>query len=387
MSTRLRYTTDAQPGFSRLGAPPRFRYVDRRGHVIRDQGTLTRIRALAIPPAWTDVWICRDAHGHLQATGRDARGRKQYRYHSHWREKRDETKFSRMQAFARVLPRIRATVTADLRRPGLAREKVLATVVQLLEKTLIRVGNEEYARANRSFGLTTLRDNHVRLRGRTVTFEFRGKSGKRHCIDVTDARLARVVRQCRDLPGQELFQYVDDHGIRRRVTSGDVNRYLKDVTAQDFTAKDFRTWGGTVMAATALREMPRPGSAARARQYLLLAIDAVAGMLGNTRSVCRKSYIHPTVLGAFMNGSIGEGSRQYSATRVRAGALRPDERLVVNILNCGTRRRRPPHEASAKVHRRADHRASSAVQRTANAADIPTRHQRNLLVVVGGLHP
>jgi len=231
-SAGLRYTCDDRPGIRRVAGANGFRYTDQRGHVLRDASILERIRALAIPPAWTDVWICPDVRGHLQATGRDARGRKQYRYHARWRVRRDETKFDRIQVFALALPRIRVRTAAALARPGLPREKVLATVVQLLEKSLIRIGNDEYARANRSFGLTTLRDNHVEVRRATLRFEFRGKSGKHHSVDVDSPRLVRVVRQCRDLPGQKLFQYVDDHGIRRSVNSSDVNRYLKEIRAR-----------------------------------------------------------------------------------------------------------------------------------------------------------
>jgi DNA topoisomerase-1 len=311
--------------------PLGFKYVGPDGTTIRAAAELKRIRALAVPPAWTDVWICRDGRGHLQATGRDARGRKQYRYHTEWRAAREETKYDRMAAFASALPAIRARTAADLARPGLPRDKVLATVVQLLEKTLIRVGNEEYARQNRSFGLTTLLDRHVTVTATTLRFEFRGKSGVRHAIDVSDRRLARIVRQCRDLPGQDLFQYVDDDGNRCDVTSGDVNAYLKAITGEDFTAKDFRTWAGTVLCATALRDVDRADSAARAKKGLLQAIDAVAGVLGNTRAVCRRSYIHPAVVDAYMNGSLPRAPRKALAGRSHH-ALRPEERMVVRLL-------------------------------------------------------
>jgi DNA topoisomerase-1 len=310
-----------------------FKYLRADGRVIRHPSELKRIAKLAVPPAWTDVWICPDPRGHLQATGRDARGRKQYRYHPDWRACRDETKYDRMPAFAAALPRIRARTTADLGRPGLPREKVLAAVVQLLEKSLIRVGNEEYAKSNRSFGLTTLQDRHVSVRGETVRFEFRGKSGVRHSINVSGRRLARIVRNCRDLPGQELFQYIDDNGDRRRVDSGDVNEYLQEIAGQDFTAKDFRTWAGTVLACAALREMSAD-TKARASKNVLQAIDAVAGVLGNTRAVCRKSYIHPAIIDAYVDGSMeaalarrsagGRGSRMKSS---------PDEAVVLAILH------------------------------------------------------
>ncbi len=333
-----------------------FEYVDAGGRRIRDVERLARIRALAIPPAWTDVWICTDPRGHLQATGRDARGRKQYRYHPGWRQCRDETKFHRMRAFAAALPRIRARTQADLARPGLPREKVLATVVQLLERSLIRVGNDEYAKANRSFGLTTLRDSHAEVRGATVRFSFRGKSGVRHEVAVDDRRLARVVARCRDLPGQELFQYLDRDaaGAERvqDVTSADVNAYLKEATGDVFTAKDFRTWAGSVLALTALRTVdPAPTKAGRRRQ-LLQAIDAVAGLLGNTRSVCRASYIHPAVLDAFEAGDL-EGRAPTPAPsplrrrEVPRGGLSPDERAFLRVLE-----RRAREDARAARGRR-----------------------------------
>lgn len=311
-----------------------FEYFGPRGQRIKDQARLKRIAALAVPPAWKDVWICADPRGHLQATGRDARGRKQYRYHPAWRVCRDDTKFDRMQAFAAALPRIRHRTASDLRRPGLPREKVLATVVQLLEKSLIRVGNEEYARDNQSFGLTTMRDRHVQVKGGTMRFSFRGKSGIRHAVDLTDKRLARIVRQCRDLPGQELFQYIDDQGRRQDVTSTDVNLYLRDVTGQDFTAKDFRTWAGTVLAAKALREADAAPSMSQAKKKLLTVIEAVAGVLGNTRAVCRKSYIHPRVIDAYMDGSLTRrtGVRRLRLVRSAPRGLRPDEMAVVVLL-------------------------------------------------------
>src|SRR3954467_9114558 len=301
-SVGLRYVTDREPGIRRVTGALGFRFITADGTTIRNQAELKRIRALAVPPAWTDVWICRDGRGHLQATGRDAKGRKQYRYHASWHTCRGETKFDRMSAFAAALPGIRARTEADLSRPGLPRDKVLAAVVQLLEKSLIRVGNEEYARQNHSFGLTTLQDKHVNVRGATVRFEFRGKSGVRHAVDVNDRRLARIVKQCRDLPGQDLFQYIDDDGKRCDVTSGDVNAYLREITGQDFTAKDFRTWSGTVLAATALREFEKVDSKAQAKKNVLKAIEAVAGLLGNTRAVCRKSYIHPAIIDSYMDG-------------------------------------------------------------------------------------
>jgi DNA topoisomerase-1 len=251
----LTYVTEGRPGLARKRARKSFIYIDADGRRVRDPATLARIGALAIPPAWRDVWICASPHGHIQAVGRDARGRKQYRYHPRWREVRDETKYARMLSFAAALPAIRARVRADLARPGLPRAKVLATVVKLLETTLIRVGNAEYARANGSFGLTTLRARHVSVRGASMRFEFRGKGGKPHAVDVRDPRLARVVKRCQELPGQELFQYVDDDGRRQSIDSADVNRYLREAAGEEFTAKDFRTWSGTVLAALALDEI------------------------------------------------------------------------------------------------------------------------------------
>src|SRR3954465_10756834 len=332
-SVGLRYVSDAEPGIRRVMGPLGFRYVGADGRIVRHQAELKRIRALAVPPAWTDVWICRDGRGHLEGTGRDAKGRKQYRYHAHWHSCRGETKFDRMSAFAAALPGIRARTAADLGRPGLPREKVLAAVVQLLEKSLIRVGNEEYARQNHSFGLKTLQDKHGDVRGASLRFEFRGKSGVKHRVAVNDRRLARIVKQCRDLPGQDLFQYIDDDGRRCDVTSGDVNAYLKSITGQNFTAKDFRTWAATVLCATALDELDTAESQAKARKNMLQAIEAVAGVLGNTRAVCRKSYIHPAVMDAYLDGTTLATLRQ--AVRKRRGAghtLRPEETAVLRLL-------------------------------------------------------
>jgi len=331
-SAGLRYVCDDARGIRREMGQLGFKYIGLNGKVVRNAAELKRIRALAVPPAWTDVWICADPRGHLQATGRDARRRKQYRYHPEWRTCRDENKYDRLQAFAASLPTIRRRTAADLARPRLPREKVLATVVQLLEKSLIRVGNDEYAKANRSFGLTTLRNKHVDVKGSTLKFEFRGKSGVLHSVDVNDRRLARIVKQCRDLPGQELFQYVDEDGRHQDVTSQDVNAYLKELTGQDFTAKDFRTWSGTVLAAAALRELDEAGSAAQAKKNVLQAIEAVAGMLGNTRAVCRKSYIHPAIIDSYMEGSMPGARRRRGNVRKIVSKLRPDEVAVLSIL-------------------------------------------------------
>ena len=329
----LIYTSDRQPGIRRIGPPNRFRYVDAQGKPVRSIDCLNRIRSLVIPPAWTHVWICANPRGHLQATGRDARGRKQYRYHPKWRQLRDTTKYGRMADFARALPHIRRRTEADLRRPGLPREKVLAAVIRLLEKTFIRVGNDEYARANRSFGLTTLRDGHVRVSGGTVRFIFRGKSGVEHELTLDDRRLAKIVKQCRDLPGQELFQYRDEHGKVVDVGSADVNAYLHEIAGDEFTSKDFRTWAGTVLAATLLRECEHGCSGAAAKKNIVRAIDEVAKRLGNTRAVCRKCYVHPAVLDAYLDGTIAKFGARRAARAIRAiGSLTESESAVLGLL-------------------------------------------------------
>ena len=311
-----------------------FAYQGVDGKPIRDPSDLARIKALAIPPAWTEVWICPRADGHLQATGRDAKGRKQYRYHPRWRTVRDESKYDRMMAFADALPAIRKRTDADLARPGLPREKVLAAVVRLLETTLIRVGNEEYARTNRSFGLTTMRDRHVRVGRRSVRFEFRGKSGIKHEIDLSDPRLARIVGKCRDLPGQELFQYLDEEETPRTIDSADVNAYLREVAGREFTAKDFRTWAGTVLASLALREFEAFDSQAQAKKNIVQAIEHVAERLGNTPSVCRKCYVHPELIEAYLDGSMLQTLKQRAERELAEGLpdLRPEEAAVVALL-------------------------------------------------------
>jgi len=300
----LRYTTDANPGIRRTRHGSTFRYFGPDGRRLTSADELTRIRSLVIPPAWDEVWICPEPRGHLQATGRDARRRKQYRYHPKWREVRDETKYDRMIGFAQALPQIRQHTDRDLRRTGIPRAKVLAAVVQLLEKTLIRVGNDEYARENRSFGLTTLRDGHVNVRGGRVRFTFRGKSGIEHEIDLDDRRLAKVVRACRDIPGYDLFQFYGADGRRQTVGSADVNAYLKHVTGEDYTSKDFRTWAGTVYAAQLLRAVTAFGSITEARRHVVSAVESVAKRLGNTKAVSRKCYIHPAILDAYLDGSM-----------------------------------------------------------------------------------
>jgi DNA topoisomerase-1 len=288
---------------------------------------------LAIPPAWTSVWICPSRSGHLQATGRDARGRKQYRYHSRWREVRDSSKYDRLIAFAEALPQVRQCTARDLALPGLPRQKVLATVVQLLEKTLIRIGNDEYARANHSYGLTTLRDGHVDVSGSRLRFEFRGKSGIRHSVDISDRRLARIVKSCQDLPGHELFQYMDADGTRQTVDSADVNAYVREIAGHDFTAKDFRTWAGTVLAACALKELASFTSSTQAKRNIVQAIESVAKRLGNTKAVCRKCYVHPAVIEWYEEGTVIRlSARRNGKTAKVVTALSPEEAAVLALL-------------------------------------------------------
>jgi len=303
------------------------------GAPLRDKESLRRIRSLVIPPAWKDVWICPDPRGHLQAVGRDARGRKQYRYHPRWREVRDETKYHRMIGFAKALPLIRKRTADDLRGTKLTRDKVLALVVQLLEKTLIRVGNDEYARANNSFGLTTLRNGHVSVSGPRVRFSFRGKSGVEHDIGLDDRRLARAIKACRDIPGYDLFQYYDGDGERHPVSSDDVNAYLKEITGQDYTSKDFRTWAGTVLAAQMLRDFEKVDSDARAKKNIVSAVEAVAKRLGNTKAVCRKCYIHPAIFDAYLDGSMVKtlADRARRASR-KAADFTEAEAAVLGLL-------------------------------------------------------
>jgi DNA topoisomerase-1 len=345
----LRYVSDRRRGIGRKRVGKCFVYISVDGKRLRAPAELKRIAALAIPPAWTDVWIAPTPLGHIQATGRDARGRKQYRYHPRWRAVRDETKYGRMMTFAALLPRIRRRVDKDLARPGLSREKVLATVVRLLETTLIRVGNEEYARVNGSFGLTTMRDRHVEVGRSAVRFGFRGKSGIRHTIDLNDRRLAKVVKRCRDLPGQELFQYLDDDGHPRSVDSADVNDYLREVSGEDFTAKDFRTWAGTVLAALALREFEAFDSKTQAKKNVVRAIEAVAERLGNTPTVCRKCYVHPEVIESYMDGTMLETLKQIAEQEMAEtlGELRPEEAAVLGLLQQRLARAVPPGREDA----------------------------------------
>jgi DNA topoisomerase I len=326
-SAGLRYVSDAMPGYRRIGSNKVFRYLDTQGHVIRNAETLRRIQRLAIPPAWTEVWICPVPEGHLQAVGRDARGRKQYRYHPHWRVTRDETKYHRMAAFAKALPKIRRRVARDLREKTLTRNKVLATIMRLLETTAIRIGNREYKKHNDSFGLTTLQNRHVNVRGSEVRFYFRGKSGVRHTIDLENAKLARIVRQLRDLPGYELFQYYDEEGQLRTVESADVNQYIRETAGEEFTTKDFRTWAGTMLAAEVLKDYPF-STAKEAQQNLKEAIAKVAGRLGNTVAVCRKCYIHPAILDGYVDGTFPGKARSPGVA-----ALNAHEKAVVSFLN------------------------------------------------------
>jgi DNA topoisomerase-1 len=330
----LRYVSDTTPGIRRKRSGTGFNYRGPDGATIRDSATLRRIRSLVIPPAWTDVWICPDPNGHLQTTGRDTKGRKQYRYHSRWREVRDETKYTRMIAFGEALPRIRERVDHDLGLPGLPREKVVATVVRLLETTLIRIGNEEYAKTNRSYGLTTMRNRHVDVSGATLRFHFRGKSGIAHTLDINDRRVARIVKRCKELPGAELFQYIDDDGHRQSIDSGDVNAYLQEITGQEFTAKDFRTWAGTVLAAMALREFESFDEETQAKRNIVRAIESVAERLGNTPTVCRKCYVHPAVLDAYLDGSMLDTLKQRAEQEMAdsLAGLQPEEAAVLAFL-------------------------------------------------------
>jgi DNA topoisomerase-1 len=345
----LRYVDDRRPGITRKLVRGRFVYFDPSGRRISDDDDLARIRALAVPPAYTDVWICPDPLGHLQATGRDARRRKQYRYHVRWREIRDATKYERMAEFGNALPKIRARVARDLRAPGMPWEKVAATVVRLLDLTLVRVGSAEYARENGSFGLTTLRKRHAAVRGAHLRFRFRGKSGIDHDVDVDDPRIARIVRQCMDLPGRELFQYVDDEGEHRPVGSSDINEYLREASGADFTAKDYRTWAGSVFALAALRRV-EPRSAADGRKHLLETVKSVASALRNTPAVCRRCYIHPVVVEAFEAGTLGDlpkgGARR---------GLKADEAAFATLLAREAKRVKREAKRSEALAKQATH--------------------------------
>jgi DNA topoisomerase-1 len=330
----LRYVADTMPGITREPAGKNFRYRYPIGEFVHEPEVLGRIKSLAIPPAWKDVWICPDPTGHLQATGRDDRGRKQFRYHPRWREIRDENKYTRMISFAKALPTIRRHVKRDLSAKELSRRKVVATVVRLLEVSLIRVGNEEYAKENDSFGLTTMRDKHVHVRGSTLRFHFRGKSGVWHDVDIHDKRLAKIVKSCQDLPGQELFQYVDEEGKRQTVDSNDVNEYLREISGEDFTAKDFRTWAGTVLGAMALKEFEKFDTKAQAKKNLVQAIQSVAQKLGNTPAVCKKCYVHPDVINSYLDGTLVDTLKQRAEKQLKGALtkLRPEEAAVLALL-------------------------------------------------------
>jgi DNA topoisomerase-1 len=328
----LRYVSDQTPGIKREHRGKNFRYRHPAGKLVRDPETLRRIKSLVIPPAWTDVWICADANGHLQATGRDDRRRKQFRYHPRWREIRDETKYARMIAFARMLPQIRRRIKKDMALSGMQRNQVLATVVRLLEVSLIRVGNDEYARENDSFGLTTMRNKHVDVRGAALRFHFRGKAGKWHDVDVRDRHIARIVERCQDLPGQELFQFVDADGGRHDVRSEDVNEYIRECTGQEFTAKDFRTWAGTVLAAQALCAFEKCDTKVQVKKNIVAAVASVAQKLGNTPAVCKKCYIHPHVLDSYLEGTLIEALKQRSKKSKTPRGLPSEEAAVLGLL-------------------------------------------------------
>lgn len=330
----LRYVSDDQPGYTRKPQGDDFEYFDTDGNPIRDETRLLRIRRLAIPPAYKDVWICPSPNGHIQATARDARGRKQYRYHERWREARDESKYDRMLVFGHALPKIRRQVNKDMGLRDLPRNKVLATVVHLLGRTFIRIGNEEYARENKSFGLTTMRNRHVDVKGAKLSFSFRGKSGVNHEIDVNDRRLANIIRKLQDLPGQDIFQYEDETGEVRNVNSQDVNDYLHEITGEEFTAKDFRTWAGTVLTAMALSAQGPIENKTQAKENIKVAIAAVAKILGNTPTVCRKCYVHPVVLESYLDGDMIEGLKQKTEETLSENLedLRAEEAAVMSFI-------------------------------------------------------
>lgn len=368
-ANQLRYVNDEMPGIRRSRHGKGFAYHDAQGALIRNAEVLARLKSLAIPPAWEEVWISPHHNGHIQATGRDARGRKQYRYHARWRLVRDDAKYLRMISFARALPTIRKVVEQDLQRSGLHRQKVLAAVVHLLQSTFMRVGNDEYARQNKSFGLTTLRHRHVRVDGSDVLFRFRGKSGVQHDIKLHDPYVARIIRKMRELPGQELFQYVDHDGERHCIDSGDVNAYLRQAAGEDFSAKDFRTWAGTVLATLALQAFERVDSQAQAKQNVVRAIENVARRLGNTPSICRKCYVHPAVIESYLDGSFAEllEERVQAELVQELHDLSPEEAAVLALLQ------QRLHEADDSPARRparkkATRRTSSTARKAAHGS-------------------
>lgn len=329
----LVYVNDQKPGIQRKRQGGHFIYIDLNNKMIKDKKEIQRIQALAIPPAYTDVWICPKPNGHLQATGRDAKGRKQYRYHTRWREVSDETKYNKIIVFAQALPAIRKRVNQDIALPGMPKEKILATVVHLLEATLIRIGNEEYARENHSFGLTTLRNRHVDVEGNKISFKFRGKSGQHHVISLNNRRLAKIVKRCKDLPGHELFEYLNEKGEPISVSSTEVNDYLQMITDDHFTAKDFRTWAGTVLAVFALQEFQQFDTQVQAKKNIVQAIEKVAKKLGNTSSICRKCYIHPEVFNAYLDGTLAKTIKKRAKQKsVDIPDLKPEEAAVLAFL-------------------------------------------------------
>jgi DNA topoisomerase-1 len=333
-------TAPLPPGIRRVKSGKGFRYLAPDGTTIRSAEEIARIRAIVIPPAWADVWICTSPLGHIQAIGRDARGRKQYRYHERWRDVRDENKYGQLVAFATMLPSIRRRVRRDLARRGLPREKVIAVVVRLLERTMMRIGNEEYARANRSFGLTTLREHHVTIRGHALEFQFRGKSGKEHRLRVVDPRLSRIVKACQDLPGYEVFQYLDEEGKRQSVDSADVNAYLREITGADVSAKVFRTWAGTVRALAAMRAVKRDEKKAPSARQLVEVVKTVARQLGNTPAICRKCYIHPALIQSFQRGELHDRLAELAEHPSVIRGLGADERLTLAFLSEAAERSR-----------------------------------------------
>jgi DNA topoisomerase I len=334
-AAKLRYVSDRRPGISRARRADGFTYHNPDGSTVTDEDTLARIRKLAIPPAYEHVWICPYPNGHLQAVGRDARGRKQYRYHPRWREVRDEGKYGKMLVFGKLLPKIRERVDADMSRRGLPREKVLAAIVRLLESTLMRVGNEEYAKTNKSYGLTTLRNRHVKVGGNQIRFDFRGKHGLEHHIDLRSKRLAAIVRRCQELPGQELFEYLDEDGTPRGISSEDVNEYLQEITGEEITAKDFRTWAGTNLAALALRELENFDSQTKAKKNVVRAVEAVSKLLGNTPAICRKCYIHPAIFDGYLDGSLLEALKRRADEEMSdpGAGLKAEEVSVMAFLS------------------------------------------------------
>jgi DNA topoisomerase-1 len=368
-AARLRYVGDWHPGFRRRERKKTFVYIDVNGKRLRNREQLRRIKDLAIPPAWSDVWICPWAEGHLQATGRDARGRKQYRYHSRWREVRDENKYERMIAFGQILPRMRKQVESDLALSGLPRAKVLATVVKLLEVTHIRVGNDEYARNNQSFGLATLRNRHVKISGHKMRFEFRGKSRVEHAIDLQDRRLARIIKRCHDLPGYDLFQYIDDDGVRCAIEASDVNDYLREVAGAEFSTKDYRTWAGTVLAARALRQFEFSESQAKTKRNIAKAIQGVAQLLGNTSTVCRKCYVHPAVIQAYTSGTLDSPLLPARAHNGRKQSLAPEEIALLALLQRKQRSSGRRKKDSLKPHRRVGGKFARLASPSRNGGD------------------